>query len=70
MHHLVPQFILEKEAVGQITGQFDAPALFVDVSGFSVITDVLMQHGQHGSEVLARGMRSVFTPLVESVLWV
>ncbi|HLO14268.1 MAG TPA: adenylate/guanylate cyclase domain-containing protein, partial [Anaerolineales bacterium] len=31
------------------------------------MTDFLMQHGQHGAEVLASLMHSVFDPLVESV---
>ena len=41
--------------------------MFLDLSGFSTMTDVLMQHGQHGAEVLASLMHSVFDPLVESV---
>jgi len=41
--------------------------MFLDLSGFSTITDVLMQHGQHGAEALAGLMHSVFDPLVESV---
>ena len=41
--------------------------LFLDLSGFSTMTDVLMQHGQHGAEVLAGLMHGVFDPLVESI---
>ena len=41
--------------------------MFLDLSGFSTMTDALMQHGQHGAEVLAGLMHGVFDPLVESI---
>ena len=41
--------------------------MFLDLSGFSTMTDVLMQYGQHGAEVLAGLMHGVFDPLVESI---
>jgi class 3 adenylate cyclase/tetratricopeptide (TPR) repeat protein len=41
--------------------------MFLDLSGFSKMTDTLMQHGQHGAEVLAGLMHNVFDPLVESI---
>ena len=68
MHRLVPQFILENYQANNYHGSFDAIGLLVDVSGFSTMTDVLAQHGIHGSEVLAGGMRQVFDPMIKSVL--
>lgn len=44
-----------------------AVGMFLDLSGFSRMTDALMQHGQHGAEVLAGLMRGVFDPLVRSI---
>ncbi len=41
--------------------------MFVDLSGFSTMTDVLSTHGTHGAEVLANMMRVVFEPLVNAV---
>ena len=41
--------------------------MFLDLSGFSTMTDTLMQHGQHGAEALAGLMHGVFDPLVESI---
>ncbi len=67
MHRLVPQFILQKLAEGEGNGRFPATALFADISGFTTITETLMQHGQHGAEVLATVMRNVFAPLVHAV---
>lgn len=67
MHNLVPGLILDNFALGNHQGACRATALFVDISGFSTITDVLMNHGQHGAEVLADLMRTVFEPLVLGV---
>ncbi len=67
MHQLVPHFILENYASGKQTGVFPAVGLFVDVSGFSTITDALMAHGQHGAEVLAQIIRAAFSPQIRAV---
>jgi predicted ATPase/class 3 adenylate cyclase len=68
MHRLVPQFILDNYQAENYHGSFHAISLLVDVSGFSDMTDALAQHGVHGSEVLANGMRQVFDPMIQSVL--
>jgi class 3 adenylate cyclase/tetratricopeptide (TPR) repeat protein len=67
MHHLVPDFILEQYTLGNSQGRFKAASLFVDVSGFTAITETLIQHGKEGAEVLAEVMLSIFDPLVKSV---
>lgn len=67
MHRVVPELIVENYRAGRFTGEFEAVGLFLDLSGFSTMTDALMQHGQHGAEVLASLMHGVFDPLVESI---
>ncbi|MFZ1397883.1 MAG: adenylate/guanylate cyclase domain-containing protein, partial [Candidatus Promineifilaceae bacterium] len=67
MHNLVPQFILEQFEQSQQRGTFTAVGLFIDVSGFTQLMETLMQHGQHGSEVMASVMLGIFEPLVRSV---
>ena len=67
MHHLVPPYIIGKLQHGESSGSFSCAALFVDISGFTSVTETLMAHGQYGAEVLAVVMRTVFTPLVHSV---
>jgi len=67
MHRVVPELIVENYRAGCYSGEFPAVGMFLDLSGFSTMTDVLMQHGQHGAEVLAGLMHGVFDPLVESV---
>ncbi|HMB24702.1 MAG TPA: AAA family ATPase [Anaerolineales bacterium] len=67
MHRVVPELIIENYRAGRYSGEFPAVGMFLDLSGFSTMTDALMQYGQHGAEVLAGLMHVVFDPLVESV---
>lgn len=67
MHRVVPELIVENYRAGRFDGEFPAVGMFLDLSGFSTMTDALMQHGQHGAEVLASLMHGVFNPLVESI---
>ncbi len=66
-HRLVPDFIFDQYRIGETRGFFQGAAMFVDLSGFSTMTDELSQHGTHGAEVLAEMMRVVFEPLVNAV---
>lgn len=45
-NNLVPHFVLAQFAKGEENGRFHAATLFLD------ITESLMDHGQHGAEVL------------------
>lgn len=67
MHNLVPQFILEQLAQENHRGSFTAVSLFIDISGFTQLMETLMQHGQHGAEVMASVMLGIFEPLVQFV---
>lgn len=67
MHRVVPELIVENYREGRFRGEFPAIGLFLDLSGFSSMTDTLMTHGQHGAEVLANLMHGVFDPLVEGI---
>jgi len=67
LHRIIPEFILENFRANRYRGTFDAASLFIDISGFSTMVDVLFQHGQHGSEVLAGMMRAVFDPVVDAI---
>ncbi|MCB8919857.1 MAG: tetratricopeptide repeat protein [Ardenticatenaceae bacterium] len=65
MRNFVPRFILEQFAGGQYTGQFPAGVLFVDISGFTALTETLFQHRTDGAEVLGETMATIFRPLVQ-----
>ena len=67
VHRIVPELIIENYRAGRHRGSFKAASLFLDISGFSVMTDALMGQGRDGAEVLAVMMGTVFDPLVEAI---
>jgi predicted ATPase/class 3 adenylate cyclase len=67
LHRIVPEIIIENYRAGCYDGSFRAASMFLDISGFSAMTDTFMGHGQHGAEVLAGMMRTVFDPLVRAI---
>ncbi|HSH01464.1 MAG TPA: AAA family ATPase [Anaerolineae bacterium] len=67
MHHLIPKFIHEQYQAGVTDGELTAVTLFMDISGFTVMTQTLMRHGQEGAEVLARLINRIFRPVILAV---
>ncbi|HEX8992914.1 MAG TPA: tetratricopeptide repeat protein [Anaerolineales bacterium] len=67
MHRIIPELITENYRAGRYHGTFRAASMFLDISGFSVMTDALMGQGREGAEVLAGMMRAVFDQLVEAI---
>lgn len=67
MNPFVPSFILQQEAERKTQGTFTAAALFVDIPGFTALTERLVQHGREGAEILAGTLRFYFDPLVALV---
>ena len=67
MRKLVPPFILDRYLLGQFSGSLEAAGLFIDLSGFSRMADILSGHDRPGAEALAEVMRRVFEPLVRAV---
>ncbi|MBN1137589.1 MAG: hypothetical protein JXM73_13460 [Anaerolineae bacterium] len=41
--------------------------MFVDISGFTSLTETLMQHRKDGAEVLSEALAAIFVPLVREV---
>ncbi|GJM31477.1 MAG: guanylate cyclase [Saprospiraceae bacterium] len=64
MKNLIPHFIQEKYKEGTKKGQFKAYTLFVDLSGFTPLTESLMRAGSRGAEQLSIILNEVFGPLV------
>lgn len=64
---LVPHFILDNFARENFRGAFDAACLFVDISGFTALTETLLKEGTAGAEVLANTVQAVFDPLIEQI---
>jgi class 3 adenylate cyclase len=65
--NLVPHFIQEQLLSDALQGEFEAYAMFVDLSGFTSLTAVLMQEGKAGAERLSNILNAIFEPMVAEV---
>ena len=64
---LVPGFILDQRRSGASGGRFEAAVLFLDISGFTKLTDELRTHGVEGAEVLGQILADSFGPVADLV---
>ncbi|MCD4818269.1 MAG: hypothetical protein K8S23_06225, partial [Candidatus Cloacimonetes bacterium] len=62
MKNLTPKFILKKFKENQFNGTFKAATMFLDISGFTAMTQTLMKNGKEGAEILTEMINQVFTP--------
>lgn len=67
MKNLIPHFIYENYKNFYFKGRFEAVTMFVDISGFTQMTEQLMKAGREGAEVLSILLDNVFEPLIKSV---
>ncbi len=67
MQPLIPPFIQQKYLTGELHGELSAFTLNIDLSGFTPLTETLMQQGLAGAEQLSVILNEVFEPLVALV---
>ncbi|MEA2008802.1 MAG: tetratricopeptide repeat protein, partial [Chloroflexota bacterium] len=67
MRNLIPPFIQQQYQQDRFGGKIEAASLFVDISGFTRMTDTLMKHGREGTEVLSDILKHLFTPTVQAI---
>ncbi len=65
---MIPAFIIEQFEKKQFKGEFQAVTMFVDITGFTAITQILMNNGKEGAEILADAINQIFTPAIDVVL--
>lgn len=61
---LIPHFIHQQYQANRSKGEFRAVAMFVDLSGFTTLTETLMQYHKEGAEILTETLNQIFSPLV------
>ncbi len=64
MRNLIPHFIQEQLQAGVDTGTLNGFALFVDLSGFTKLTQTLLKEGKGGAERLSDILNAIFEPMV------
>lgn len=67
MKHLIPYFIQEKFAAGEKRGSMEAYTMFIDLSGFTPLTQSLMTEESTGAEQLSLILNDIFEPLINLV---
>ncbi len=67
MKNLIPKFIIEQFEKKCFKGELQAFTMFIDISGFTSMTETLMKHGKIGAEILADILDNLFTPAIISV---
>lgn len=67
MKNLIPPFIYEQSKNGKTHGRFEAYTMFIDLSGFTALTQTLMKRGNEGAEQLSIILNDIFAPMVELV---
>ena len=67
MKNLIPYFVQEQFENGHFHGHFEAYTVFVDLSGFTPLTETLMREGSRGAEELSLILNDIFSPLVRQV---
>ncbi len=67
MNSLIPHFIHDQFKLENMHGYFEGYALFVDLSGFTRMTEALMIRGNEGAEQLSKILNDIFEPMVQLV---
>lgn len=67
MKNIIPRFIHKKFAEKSKHGRFDAVTMFMDISGFTPITEKLMTKGKEGAENLSIILNTIFIPLINVI---
>jgi predicted ATPase/class 3 adenylate cyclase len=67
LRHFLPHFIQENYRNGIHEGGLNAFTMFVDLSGFTRLTETLMRKGSEGAEELSVALNHIFQPMVRLV---
>lgn len=67
MKALVPYFIVSRFSNDDSGGEFTAATMFIDISGFTAMTQALMRNGKEGAEILSECINQIFTPAIAAI---
>jgi len=65
--NLIPHVIHRHFREGKRQGSFQAYTMFIDLSGFTALTEELMKQGTEGAEQLSYSLNAIFAPMIELV---
>jgi len=67
MANLIPRFIQDRFLENTFQGSLQTAALFMDISGFTPLTEKLMEQGKQGIERLEQILSAYFPPVIDAV---
>lgn len=67
MKNLIPSFIVQQNKKGVFSGEFTASAMFLDIKGFTSISERLMMSGKEGAEELSYILEGIFKPVTRAI---
>ena len=67
MIRFLPEFICRQYKEKKHSGKFRAVSLFIDMTGFTSISDRLKRYGKEGEEALSEIINIVFEPAIDSI---
>jgi predicted ATPase/class 3 adenylate cyclase len=67
VRNLIPHFIQDQFRLNKVNGNFRAFTMFIDLKGFTPMTQSFMKQGTTGAEQLSYILNRIFTPMVSLV---
>lgn len=67
MQNFLPAFIEAQRKAGNSNGNLSATVLFVDISGFTSLTEIAFKLGDAGAELMSRELTRIFDPMINAV---
>ena len=67
LKNLIPHFIQDRFLAEGEHGFLDAYTMFIDLSGFTAMTESMMARGTEGAERLSHVLNDIFAPMVQTV---
>ncbi|MDD3626498.1 MAG: adenylate/guanylate cyclase domain-containing protein, partial [bacterium] len=65
--HLIPSSVYKNFIAGQNFSWQEGIVMFIDIVGFTAMTENLIMHGKEGSEILSEIINKVFSPSIEAI---
>lgn len=67
MKNLIPLLILENFQKKELQGTLSAVTMFIDITGFTAMTQSLMKNDKEGAEILTEIINRIFTPSIYKI---
>ncbi|MCK4643468.1 tetratricopeptide repeat protein [bacterium] len=67
MQNLIPYFIHNQYKKGNSKGEINAVTMFIDIVGFTAMTQSLIKYGKEGAEIVSDIINKVFKPAIHSI---